>query len=143
MRELDHLPVTFSYRFTCDDNRCSTGHQLQILDWEIGQSYRSWSCSNPDEWEQLIRERYETQLPARDLHLIVGNLAKRHQTFVIIGLVRPPRSKVDSRNIQQTLDLMGQQGSVAGRGISLEAEEADTLGGNERDEPLELFPDEG
>jgi hypothetical protein len=73
----------------------------------------------------------------------VGNLAKRHQTFVIIGLVRPPRSKVDGGDVQQTLDLMGEQRPVAGQGIGLETEEADALGGDEGDEPLELFPDEG
>jgi hypothetical protein len=73
----------------------------------------------------------------------VGNLAKRHQTFVIIGLVRPPRSKVDGGDVQQTLDLMGEQGPMAGQRIGLETEETDALGGDERDEPLEFFPGEG
>jgi hypothetical protein len=82
-------------------------------------------------------------LPDRDLYLVVGNLAKRHQTFVIIGLVRPPRSKVHGGDVQQTLDLMGEQGAVAGLGIGLETEETDTLGGDQRHEPLDLFPDEG
>src|ERR1035437_96179 len=128
--------------FNCDDERC-TSHELQIQDWEIGQSFRRWARTDPDRWEEMIRQRYERDLPDRDLYLVVGNLAKRHQTFVIIGLVRPPRSKVDGGDVQQSLDLMGEQRPVAGQGIGLEAEEADALGGDEGDEPLELFPSEG
>ena len=143
MQELEQVPWTFSYRFTCSDERCTTSHELQIQDWEIGQSFRRWSRTDPDRWEEMIRQRYERDLPDRDLYLVVGNLAKRHQTFVIIGLVRPPRSKVDGGNVQQSLDLMGEQRPVAGLGIGLETEETDALGGDERDEPLDLFPDEG
>jgi len=143
MQELERVPWTFSYRFICSDERCTTSHELQIQDWEIGQSYRRWSRTDPDRWEPMIRQRYERDLPERDLHLVVGNLAKRHQTFVIIGLVRPPRSKMDGGDVQQTLDLMGEQRPVAGLGVGLEAEEADALGGDEGDEPLDLFPSEG
>ena len=91
----------------------------------------------------MIRQRYERDLPDRDLYLVAGNLAKRHQTFVIIGLVRPPRPKMDGGNVQQTLDLIGEQGAVAGQRIGLETEETDTLGGDQRHEPLDLFPGEG
>jgi hypothetical protein len=78
----------------------------------------------------MNRQSYERDLPDRDLYLVVGNLAKRHQTFVIIGLVRPPRPKMDGGNVQQTLELMGEQGAVAGQRIGLETEETDTLGGD-------------
>jgi hypothetical protein len=79
----------------------------------------------------MNRQSYERDLPDRDLYLVVGNLAKRHQTFVIIGLVRPPRPKMDGGNVQQTLELMGEQGAVAGQRIGLETEETDTLGGDQ------------
>jgi hypothetical protein len=142
MKELEQIPLNFSYRFRCDDLRCLTSHELQIQDWEIGESYRKWSRANPTGWEQMIRLKYEVELPARDLHLVVGNLAKHHQAFVIIGLVRPPRPKMDSGNVQQTFDLMGEKRSVARLGIGLEAEQANALGGDQGDESLELFPDE-
>ena len=142
MKELEQIPLNFSYRFRCDDEQCLTSHELQIQDWEIGESYRKWSRANPTGWDQMIRQRYERDLPARDLHLVVGNLAKHRQAFVIIGLVRPPRPKVDSGNVQQTFDLMGEKRPVARLGVCLETEEANALGGDERDESLELFPDE-
>jgi hypothetical protein len=142
MTELEQIPLNFSYRFRCDDDRCVTSHELQIQDWEIGESYRKWSRNNPAGCEQMIRQKYEVELPARDLHLVVGNLAKHRQAFVIIGLVRPPRAKVDRANVQQTFDLMGEKRPVARLGIGFETEQTNTLGRDERDEPLELFPDE-
>ena len=50
---------------------------------------------------------------------------------------------MDSAYVQQSLDLMGQERAVTGKRIGLEAQEADALAGDERDEALELFPDEG
>jgi hypothetical protein len=142
LRELEQIPFTFSYRFTCDDDRCVTVHELQVLDWEIGESYRRWSSGGGD-WEQAIRERYEEDLPSRDLHFVLGNLHKRQQTFVIIGLVRPPRPKVGGGYVQQTLDLMGQQRPMAGVGVCLETEQADALGRDNRQKNLEFFSDDG
>ncbi len=142
MRELEQIPWVFSYRFWCSDDRC-TSHEMQIQDWEIGESYRSWSRTYRADWEQKIRQRYEVELPARDLHLVVGNLAKHHQAFVVIGLVRPPRPKVDSGYVQQTLDLMGEQRTMASLGVSLETEQTNPLIGDERDKPLKFFPNEG
>lgn len=142
LNELEQIPYTFSYRFTCDDDRC-TGHELQILDWEIGQAYRRWSRSHPGQWESMIRQKYEGELPERDLHLVVGTLAKRRHTFVIIGLVTPPRVEVDGVHAQRTLDLMGKQGTVAAGRIGLEAEEADTLSVDHGKDAPKLFLDEG
>jgi hypothetical protein len=50
---------------------------------------------------------------------------------------------MDGGNVQQTLDLMGEQRPVAGGRIGLETEEAHPLGDDEGEEPLNLFPDEG
>jgi hypothetical protein len=142
LADLEQIPWSFAYEFTCADARC-TGHELGILDWEIGESYRQWSRQYGDRWEEKLRERYEVELPARDLHFVVGNLAKRRHTFEIIGLVRPPRAKVaNSGFVQETLDLMGEQRPVAGAGVGLEAEQADPLGLDQRHEVLELFPGE-
>jgi hypothetical protein len=142
LRELEQIPWTFSYRFLCDDERCTKPHELQVIDWEIGESYRKWCKAYGAVWEEKFRQKYEVDLPATDLHFVVGNLAKRRQTFVIIGLVRPPRPKMDGGNIQQTLDLMSEERSVTGQGIGFEAKQADSLGSDEPEEPLELFPDE-
>ncbi len=140
LADLEQIPWSFAYQFSCDDERCR-GHELGILDWEIGESYRSWLRQYADGWEAKLRERYELELPARDLHLVVGNLNARRHVFEIIGLVRPPRSKVANGGfVQESLDLMGEKRPVASVGVGLEAEEADALGLDQGQEPLELFP---
>jgi hypothetical protein len=141
LRDLEQIPWSFAYEFLCDDDACS-GHTLGILDWEIGESYRRWSRAYPHDWRARIEERYGRELPARDLHFVVGNLAKRRRTFEIIGLVRPPRAKVDGGYVQERLDLMGEQRSVARERVGLEAQEADALRLQQRNEALQLFSDE-
>ncbi len=138
---LERVPWTFSYRFECVELDCN-GHKLQILDWEIAQSFRRWSRSHPGQWEDMIRAKYELELPDKDLHLIVGTMAAHPKTFVISGLVYPPRSKVDGVNVQQTLDLMREQGTMTGVRVGLETQKAGTLGGDEGQDALKLFPDE-
>jgi hypothetical protein len=141
LNELEQIPWKFAYELFCDDAAC-TGHELSIIDWELGAAYRNWSRSYGPEWEEALRQKFERELPARDLHLVVGNLAAHHGSFVIIGLVRPPRPKVDGRYVQQSLDLMGQQRPMAGVGVGLEAKQADALRLQERHEALELFTDQ-
>ena len=142
LADLEQIPWSFAYEFTCNDDRC-TGHELGILDWEVGESYRQWSRQYGDRWEEKLRERYEVELPARDLHFVVGNLAKRRHIFEIVGLVRPPRPKViDGGFVQESLDLMGEQRAVAGLGVGLETEQADALGLDQGHEAMELFPGE-
>jgi hypothetical protein len=143
VRELEQIPFTFSYQFSCEGDRCK-GHKLQILDWEVGQSYRSWSRSHPNRWPDMVREKYERDLPERsDLHLVVGNLARWQDTFVIIGLVYPPRIEVDGVGVQQSLDLVGEQRTMAGGRVGLEAEQTDALAIEQGHQPLQLFTDEG
>lgn len=142
LADLEQIPWSFAYRFICDDERC-TGHELGILDWEIAQSYRSWSRAYGDDWEVKLRQRYEVELPATDLHFVVGNLNARRRVFEIIGLVYPPRSKMaDAGLVQESLNLMGEERPVAGVGVGLEAQEADALGLDQGNEPLELFSGE-
>lgn len=142
LNELEQIPWKFAYELECDDERC-TGHELSIIDWEIGAAYRNWKRDYGEKWEEALRQKFERELPASDLHLVVGNSAGHRGNFMIIGLVRPPRPKVHGGYIQQSLDLMRQQGSMTGVGVRLEAEQADALGPQERHESLELFPDEG
>ncbi len=142
LAELEQIPWSFAYEFSCDDERCTKPHVVSIIDWEVGAAYRQWRHEYGDEWERKFREKFEVGLPATDLHLIVGNIAAHPHVFQIIGLVRPPRLEMDGGYVQQSLDLMGEQRPMAGVGVGLEAEEADLLGFDDGYEVLELFPGE-
>jgi hypothetical protein len=143
LNELEQIPWKFRYRFTCDDDACAGEHELTIIDWEIGAAYRNWRRDYGETgWEAKLREKFELELPASDLHFVVGNMAAHPQVFMIVGLVRPPRSQVDGSGVQERLQLVGEQRPVTGVRVGLKAEQADTLGGHDGEESLEFFPDE-
>lgn len=89
---LERIPFKFSYRFRCDDASCRTAHKLQILDWELAEAYRSWRVTYGEAWEQAIRNKFETELLAKDLIFNLGNYIKYPNSFGIVGLVYPPKS---------------------------------------------------
>lgn len=85
--DLEQLPWSFAYEFSCDDERCAKPHAISIIDWEVGAAFRNWVRKYGDDWEGKLREKFEVELPASDLHLVVGNVAARPHVFQIIGLV--------------------------------------------------------
>ena len=89
--ELQKIPYTFSYRFTCDDPTCR-GHNMSCTDWEMGESYRKWSQAYGADWERVFRERYETDMILnKDTHFFVGTLSDHPKSWIIIGLFYPPK----------------------------------------------------
>ncbi|MDP2952380.1 MAG: hypothetical protein Q8O76_03590, partial [Chloroflexota bacterium] len=90
-RELEKLPCTFTYEFTCDDLNCGS-HSLSCTDWEMGQSYRKWKEQYGTEWEQKFRHKFETEMIERlDTHFYVGTIRHHPATWIIIGLFYPPK----------------------------------------------------
>lgn len=90
---LEKIPYSFHYRFRCFDPACK-GHDLEIIDWEIYQSYRDWRWRYPDR-ETLIAKLTEKWRdimfhPSRDPYFIVGTHS-RWKTWMIIGVFWPPK----------------------------------------------------
>ena len=99
LKSLEKVPYKFSYRFTCNNPLC-TGHKLQILDWEINQSFRKWKSKYGTEEIALakIREKYFEEFTQKcDLHFIMGTLKSldKFRVFSIIGLFYPPKEKYE------------------------------------------------
>lgn len=94
-KRVSKLPYKFSYEFVDTNGKPS---KMMISDWEIGMLF--WNCwKRADRDEQValqkVREKYETHLPRRDLHLILGTTHEFHgrakNPFIIIGMYYPPR----------------------------------------------------
>jgi hypothetical protein len=89
-QELEKLPFTWKYEFTCADPSCN-GHSLTCTDWEMGQSYRKWSRKYSD-WTVPFRQRYEDEMINRfDTHFFVGTLHQYPSAWIIVGLFYPPK----------------------------------------------------
>jgi hypothetical protein len=96
---LEKIPFDFYYRFTCDDPSCN-GHRMSLIDWELGQNYRQ-TAGRPEEerLERLIQRWRDTVCgPERDPHFFAGNIAKRPQVFVLLGVFWPPKLRAPKYN---------------------------------------------
>lgn len=87
---LEKVPYDFKYQFLCDETSC-TGHEIKCIDWEMGESWRSWRDKYGDQWESKFRLRYETEIIGKyDTHFFVGTVKAHPNRWVIIGLFYPP-----------------------------------------------------
>lgn len=89
--ELEKVPYRFSYEFVCDHAECR-GHTMICTDWELGESWRSWSKRYGDDFEAKFRETYEMKMiTERDTHFYVGTVHQHPKSWIIVGLFYPPK----------------------------------------------------
>lgn len=82
------------YRWRCREASCG-GHRQGLLDWEFVafQRQRVHRDLPDDELANRLREKFLTQMcaPGKDVAFYVGNQAKRHHVFSVLGVWWPPR----------------------------------------------------
>jgi hypothetical protein len=90
---LEKIPFDFHFSFVCDDPACS-GHQMSMIDWELGQSYRQTDGRPEEERLELVLQKWRDVVcaPTRDAHFFAGNIAARQHQFVLLGAFWPPKS---------------------------------------------------
>jgi len=92
---IEQIPFNFYYTFKCKDESNCPGHKLQIVDWEIMESYRDWRHIYGPEQTLLekIRERWLTRMCSEknDVSFYVGNLKRFHNEFMVLGVFYPPK----------------------------------------------------
>jgi hypothetical protein len=90
LQELEQIPYSFKYRYTCAEPECS-GHAQSIIDWEIVQFYRQ--VRHRDDWRNRLRARWLGELCGadKDTAFFVGNQHLHPHTFMILGVWWPPR----------------------------------------------------
>ncbi|MDA8238960.1 MAG: hypothetical protein M0Z67_01180 [Nitrospiraceae bacterium] len=91
---IEEIPFDFRYQFFCQGRHDCLGHDLPIIDWEIGQAYRTWRFTYKDEAVLLekIKERWLDNLCSmkNDTYFFVGNMKRFRQNFMILGVFYPP-----------------------------------------------------
>jgi hypothetical protein len=90
----------FCYRFTC----AGAKHEMIIQDWEVQAAYFHWKHKyGEEEVLERLRRMYELELPAQNLHFVMGTMAGHRRTFIIIGLLRSMISPEDAQRQQSFL----------------------------------------
>jgi hypothetical protein len=77
---------TFFYRYTSG----GTEHNQSIQDWEVQAAYLAYQkqYGSRDKALTMLAQEYGENIPKRNLHFIMGNMAKRQWMFIVIGLLR-------------------------------------------------------
>lgn len=78
------------YRWRCADPGCK-GHRQSIIDWEFVAFQRNIRDASDEEVRDALRRRFLDQIcrSDNDVAFFVGNQAKRHHTFLILGVYYP------------------------------------------------------
>jgi hypothetical protein len=89
-KDLELIPYRFMISFKCNDPKCTTGHEISILDWEFGALYRRESRLN--DWKEKMCHKFEQICSQKkDVYFFMGNMASRRKTFSILGIFYPPK----------------------------------------------------
>lgn len=91
---LPSLPVEyeFRYRFTS----AGTVHDMKIHDWEVQAAHAAYKRRYDGQALEMLRREYEENIPADNLHLVMGTMQAHPRQFIIIGLLRSPIAPSDA-----------------------------------------------
>lgn len=81
------------YRWRCYDSACN-GHRQGLLDWEFVALQRRLGERNEAETRRALVTKFVDQIcnpSSRDVAFYVGNQAKRHHVFSVLGAYYPSR----------------------------------------------------
>jgi hypothetical protein len=86
LRPLKPQELTFFYRYTSG----GVEHTQSIQDWEVQAAYLAYQreYGSRDKALEMMAQEYGQNMPTRNLHFIMGNMAKRRWQFIVIGLLR-------------------------------------------------------
>lgn len=86
LKPLARPEYSFAYSFTSGGR----AHSYQIHDWEVQAAFHHYKKRYGGEAEALkmLAQEYGQNIPARNLHLIMGTMKKRQHQFIVIGLLR-------------------------------------------------------
>ena len=92
---LEKIPYLFRYQYRCLNEPVCSGHNQCIIDWEIGEAFRSWKQQryHTDERTlEMIQQKWQAKMfgDDKDTHLFVGN-QHRFKTFMVLGVFWPPK----------------------------------------------------
>jgi hypothetical protein len=90
---VEKVPFDFHYSFRCDGLPNCPSHDLIIVDWEMGQSYRRWRYDYKSQ-EVLFEKIRETWLhricsEKNDIYFYVGNMQRFRDQFMVLGVFYP------------------------------------------------------
>lgn len=109
------------YFWRCCASGCK-GHKQGVLDWELVALQRNLHDASDEEMIRKLKERFLDGIcaPGKDLAFYVGNQAKHHNVFSVLGAYYPPSPTTGRRSLQGGDDYVSMTTSM----ISLDAKDS-------------------
>ncbi|MDR7096580.1 hypothetical protein [Hydrogenophaga laconesensis] len=99
IRLLEKLPFDFHYRYECIVDGEVRSYRHKIVDWEAGALFRNLRRKlGASGWEAPFREKYERELPARDLLLLLGTIHRFPDQWLAVSVICPPRPQAGQQH---------------------------------------------
>ena len=95
--DADVMQLPLRLRFRCDDEACSTYHELPVLDCELHEMARATRERYGAQWATRFRQTWGAPLFERfDVHVLVSTYAQAITKPYVAGLFYPPRAGEDA-----------------------------------------------
>lgn len=92
---LEKIPFDFHYLYECEVDGQTISYEHKLVDWEVGALYRKMRKEHGVEgWEERFRQKYERELPSKDLLLLLGTIHRFPDQWLIISVFSPPKPPV-------------------------------------------------
>lgn len=89
---LEKIPFDFYYHYECEAEGQVRQHKHKLVDWEAGALYRKLRKQHgPKDWEQPFRDKFERDLPSRDLLLLLGTIHRFPDQWLAVSVFSPPK----------------------------------------------------
>lgn len=99
IRLLEKIPFDFHYLYECEAEGKVAIYKHKLVDWEVGALYRrlrkQYGASG---WEEPFRAKYEQELPARDLLLLLGTIHRFPDQWLAVSVICPPKPQPEALN---------------------------------------------
>jgi hypothetical protein len=95
---LEKIPFDFHYRYECLVAGKPAIYKHKLVDWEVGALYRRLRKQyGPSGWEKSFREKYEQELPSRDLLLLLGTIHRFPDQWLVVSVICPPKPQPEDQ----------------------------------------------
>jgi hypothetical protein len=96
---LEKIPFDFHYRYECIVNGQPVVYRHKLVDWEVGALFRRLRQQyGAAGWERPFREKYEQELPARDLLMLLGTIHRFPDQWLAVSVIAPPRPQPEGHH---------------------------------------------
>jgi hypothetical protein len=89
---LEKIPFDFHYHYECEVGGEVRSYKHKLVDWEAGALYRKLRNQyGPNGWEAPFRDKFERDLPSRDLLLLLGTIHRFPDQWLAVSVFSPPK----------------------------------------------------